>query len=97
MIWRIESAIFFDAGNIWNLKADEKVPNGNIDKFWFDQIAISSGFGFRLDVTYAILRVDFGFRLRNPYKSEDNDNWIPVKNYSYRNNVNPNLAIGFPF
>lgn len=97
LIWRIESAIFFDAGNIWNLKADEKVPNGNIDKFWFDQIAISSGFGFRLDVTYALLRVDFGFRLRNPYKSEDNENWIPIKNYSYRNNVNPNLAIGFPF
>ena len=97
LIWRIESAIFFDAGNIWNLKADEKVPNGNIDKFWFDQIAISSGLGFRLDVTYALLRVDFGFRLRNPYKSEDNENWIPVKNYSYRNNVNPNLAIGFPF
>ncbi len=97
LIWRIESAIFFDAGNIWNLKADEKVPNGNIDKFWFDQIAISSGFGFRLDVTYALLRVDFGFRLRNPYKSEDNANWIPLKDYSYRNNVNPNLAIGFPF
>lgn len=97
LIWRIESAIFLDAGNIWNLKADDKVPNGNIDKFWFDQIAVSSGLGFRLDVTYALLRVDFGFRLRNPYKNEDNENWIPIKNYSYRNNVNPNLAIGFPF
>lgn len=97
LIWRIESAIFFDAGNIWNLKPDIAVPNGNIDKFWFDQIAISSGLGFRLDVTYALLRVDFGFRLRNPYKDEVNENWIPIKNYSYSNNVNPNLAIGFPF
>jgi outer membrane protein insertion porin family len=97
LIWRIESAVFFDAGNIWNLKADSKVPNGNIDKYWFDEIAISSGLGFRLDVTYAILRVDFGFRLRNPYKDELNNNWIPISNYSYRNNVNPNLALGFPF
>jgi outer membrane protein insertion porin family len=97
LIWRIESAIFFDAGNIWNLKPDEKVPNGNIDKFWFDQIAISSGLGFRLDVTYALLRLDFGFRLRNPYKDEANQNWIPFKNYSYSNNINPNLALGFPF
>ena len=97
LIWRIESAIFFDAGNIWNLKPDAAVPNGNFDKYWFDQIAISSGLGFRLDVTYAVLRVDFGFRLRNPYKDELNDNWIPVENYSFRRNVNPNLAIGFPF
>ncbi len=96
-IWRIESAVFFDAGNVWNLKADPKVPNGNIDKFWFDQIAISSGVGLRLDVTYAILRLDFGFRLRNPYKDESNQNWIPWKNYFSNNNVNPNFALGFPF
>jgi outer membrane protein insertion porin family len=97
VFWRVESAVFFDAGNVWNLKADPKVPNGNIDKFWFDQIAISSGIGLRLDVTYAVLRLDFGFRLRNPYKDELNNNWIPWDNYFSNNNVNPNFALGFPF
>jgi outer membrane protein insertion porin family len=97
VFWRIESAVFFDAGNVWNLKADPKVPNGNIDKFWFDQIAISSGVGLRLDVTYAVLRLDFGFRLRNPYKDDLNNNWIPLDNYFSNNNVNPNFALGFPF
>jgi outer membrane protein insertion porin family len=97
LIWRIESAVFFDAGNVWNLKADPKVPNGNIDKFWFGQIAISSGIGLRLDVTYALIRLDFGFRLRNPYKDEFNNNWIPWTNYFSNNNVNPNFALGFPF
>jgi outer membrane protein insertion porin family len=97
LIWRIESAVFFDAGNVWNLKADPKVPNGNIDKFWFDQIAISSGIGLRLDVTYALIRLDFGFRLRNPYKDELNNNWIPLDNYFSNNNINPNFALGFPF
>ncbi len=96
-IWRIESALFFDAGNVWNLKADPKVPKGNIDKFWFDQIAISSGFGLRLDVTYALIRLDFGFRLRNPYKDELNNNWIPWDNYFSNGNINPNFALGFPF
>jgi outer membrane protein insertion porin family len=97
LVWRIESAVFFDAGNIWNLKADPNVPNGNIDKFWFDQIAISSGIGLRLDVTYALIRLDFGLRLRNPYKDEFNNNWIPVNNYFSNGNINPNFALGFPF
>ncbi len=97
LVWRIESAVFFDAGNIWNLKADPNVPNGNFDKFWFDQIAISSGVGLRLDATYALIRLDFGFRLRNPYKDEFNHNWIPWNNYFSNNNINPNFALGFPF
>jgi outer membrane protein insertion porin family len=97
LVWRFESAVFFDAGNVWNLKADPKVPNGNIDKFWFDQIAISSGVGLRLDVTYALIRLDFGFRLRNPYKDELNNNWISLDNYFSNGNINPNFALGFPF
>ena len=93
---RFNTAILFDAGNIWNIKKDDKLPNGNIDKFWFDQIAISSGIGLRLDVTYATIRLDFGFKLREPYPTNGN-NWIPVSDYSWKRNVNPNFAIGLPF
>jgi outer membrane protein insertion porin family len=96
LFWRFNSAILFDAGNIWNIKKDEKLPNGNIDKFWFDQIAISSGIGLRLDVTYATIRLDFGVKLREPYKINGN-NWIPLDEYSWKRNVNPNFAIGLPF
>lgn len=96
LFWRFNTAILFDAGNIWNIKKDSKLPNGNIDKFWFDQIAISSGIGLRLDVTYATIRLDFGFKLREPYEANGN-NWIPVNEYSWKRNVNPNFAIGLPF
>ncbi len=96
LFWRFNGAFLFDAGNIWNIKKDENLPNGNIDKFWFDQIAISSGIGLRLDVTYATVRVDFGFKLREPYETKG-VNWIPVNEYSWKRNVNPNFAIGFPF
>ena len=96
LFWRLKSAIFLDAGNVWTLKADEKLPDGNIDKFWFDQIAVSTGLGMRLDVTYALIRLDFGFRLRNPY-STNGRNWIPVDEYGWRNNVNLNFALGLPF
>ena len=96
LFWRFNTAILLDAGNIWNIKKDETLPNGNIDKFWFDQIAISSGIGLRLDVTYATIRLDFGFKLREPYKT-NGSNWISVNEYSWKRNVNPNFAIGLPF
>jgi outer membrane protein insertion porin family len=86
----------FDAGNIWNLKKDDKLPNGNIDKYWIDQIAISSGIGLRLDVEYATIRLDFGFKLREPFE-RNGKNWIPREDYSWKRNVNPNFALGFPF
>lgn len=96
LFWRLYSAILFDAGNIWNLKKDEKLPNGNFDKYWIDQIAISSGIGLRLDVDYATIRLDFGFKLREPFE-RNGVNWIPREEYSWKRNVNPNFALGFPF
>ena len=90
-----KGAIFLDAGNVWAIKSDD--AETVFSKFWYDQMAISSGFGLRIDVKYALIRLDFGFKLRNPYKDENNNNWIPVSNYSWKNNVNINFALGMPF
>jgi outer membrane protein insertion porin family len=93
--WIFKSAIFLDAGNIWALKSTD--PDANIGKFWYDQIAISSGVGIRVDVKYALIRLDLGFKLRNPYQDENKRNWIPVNDYTWKNNVNLNFALGLPF
>jgi outer membrane protein insertion porin family len=93
--WIFNSAIFLDAGNIWALKSTD--ADANFGKFWYDQIAISSGIGLRVDVKYALIRLDLGFKLRNPYQDEKKRNWIPVDDYSWRNNVNLNFALGLPF
>ena len=98
LFWRFNSAVFFDAGNIWNLKKDEKLPNGNFDKFWANQIAISSGLGLRVDASFATIRFDLGFKLREAYSSQTTgNNWISLNDYSWKRNVNPNFALGFPF
>ena len=96
LVWIIESAIFLDAGNVWNLKKNDQTPDAELTKYWFDQVAISSGLGLRFNLTYFLVRVDFGFRLRQPYKVGDS-NWIPLSSYSYKNNVNLNFALGLPF
>jgi outer membrane protein insertion porin family len=93
--WIFKSAIFLDAGNIWALKSTDS--DANFGKFWYNQIAISSGIGLRVDVKYALIRLDLGFKLRNPYQDILKRNWIPVSDYSWKNNVNLNFALGLPF
>jgi outer membrane protein insertion porin family len=93
--WIFKSAIFLDAGNIWALKSED--DNANFGKFWYNQIAVSSGIGLRVDVKYALIRLDLGFKLRNPYQDVLKRNWIPVNDYSWKNNVNLNFALGLPF
>jgi outer membrane protein insertion porin family len=93
--WVFKSAIFLDGGNIWALNSPD--PDANFGKFWYDQIAISSGLGLRVDVKYALIRLDFGFKLRNAYKDELKRNMIQLSDYSWKNNVNLNFALGLPF
>jgi outer membrane protein insertion porin family len=92
VFWRIESAIFLDAGNIWNLK--KTVAGSKISKFWYDQLAIGTGIGLRLDVTYALIRLDFGYKLHTPYGTENR--WIGFSKPQW-SNFNPNFALGLPF
>ncbi len=82
IFWRLNGALFLDAGNVWTIRDDPSRPgsqflfsertdqteyvNGRYDPFW-KQIALGSGFGLRFDFTYFILRADLGVRLRYPY------------------------------
>ncbi len=51
------TAIFFDYGNTWI----------GYKKFRFDEIALSPGFGFRYYSSVAPFRLDFAFKLYDPY------------------------------
>lgn len=48
---------FVDFGNVWP----------GYQKFRFDEIAIAAGFGFRYYTTFAPFRLDFGFKMYDPY------------------------------
>lgn len=66
--WQL--ALFADAGNIWNGPRS----NFNEGKFRFDnfyqQVALGSGFGIRLDWEYVIFRVDVAYRVHDPASDE---------------------------
>lgn len=94
VFWRFESALFLDAGNVWNLKETER--GTKISKFWYDEMAIGTGLGLRLDVTYALIRLDFGYKMRQPFSINNESKWIGITNPRWRN-FNPNFALGLPF
>lgn len=64
---RLSGAIFTDAGNVWLLNPDPYRPGGEIrwDKIARDSY-LTAGVGLRLDVTFLILRVDYGAILYAP-------------------------------
>lgn len=90
----LHSAIFIDAGNIWNVLdnvTNEKAVFEGINSL--KNIAIGSGFGLRYDFNFFVLRTDFGFKTYNPSKSE-NEKWF--KDMRFDKSV-LNIGINYPF
>ncbi|MEK6481066.1 BamA/TamA family outer membrane protein [Catalinimonas sp. 4WD22] len=89
-------ALFLDAGNIWLLNYDPARPGGQFrwNRF-LDEMAIGTGVGFRLDIDFFVLRLDFGYALKQPYRPKG-DRWI-----FGADNFDPSyflhFAIGYPF
>lgn len=97
MFWIIEGALFLDAGNIWELpkSAGNEKPAFHFDTF-HEGIAVGSGFGTRFDLSFFILRLDFGVKLRDPSRSQ-NERWLPGnKRYKF-SDFTVNFGISYPF
>ena len=102
VIWKMEGALFLDAGNIWLLKGAGDYPETGfkIDTFYED-IAIGVGFGFRFDLSFVLLRTDFGFKLRDPsiYDVENLDatKWTFKSPHREFWDFTFQFGIGYPF
>jgi len=97
-----KGALFVDAGNVWLQKSN---PSNLGSPFYFskfiDQMAVGTGVGLRVDVSFFILRFDLAFPLRKPWLDE-NKRWvmnqIDFGSSAWRkDNLVLNVAIGYPF
>ncbi|HET8574082.1 MAG TPA: BamA/TamA family outer membrane protein [Edaphocola sp.] len=99
----INGAVFADAGNIWLAHRDPSLPGADF-KFdhLYQDIALSSGAGLRLDLGgFLVVRLDWAIPLKAPYIM-DNHGWVVDKIHLSdagwrRENMNLNVAIGYPF
>lgn len=98
----LKGAVFFDVGNVWLVRKNAALSGGEFRTSTFlNELAIGSGLGLRVDVSFFVLRLDLGIPLRKPYLPE-NERWvadnIQFGNSSWRkNNLVWNIAIGYPF
>ena len=109
----LNGALFVDAGNVWNLREDTtrcgsqfswgRKPCGPenvvVEPFW-KQMAIGAGFGLRMDFSYFILRVDFGYKVRYPHRRPETGSFWAIQNLSevriFRD-ANVNFGLGYSF
>ncbi|HET6244430.1 MAG: BamA/TamA family outer membrane protein [Bacteroidetes bacterium] len=98
----LRGAVFLDAGNVWTFRENPNTPGGqfNFNKF-YNEIAIGTGFGFRADVEFFVLRLDLGIPLREPFQPIDNRWVIHLIDFGSpqyrRQSLVLNIAIGYPF
>ena len=98
-----DGAIFADAGNIWQLYyTDDLTKSGVFDfKRFYKEIAVGTGFGLRLDLSYFVFRIDLGVPILDPRQPEQG-RWVfkntnPLSSKWRRNNLTLNLGFGYPF
>lgn len=111
LFWKLEGAMFVDAGNVWMLKDDATRPGAAFHfNSFLDDIAIGTGFGARFDFSFVLIRLDFGFKLRDPSIQPDNSlpyndepYYLTGSKWTFRNpdvnfwDVSFQFGIGYPF
>ena len=98
----LKGALFMDAGNVW-LHQASATNTGTPFVFsgFMNELAVGTGFGLRIDVSFFILRFDLGVPIRKPWL-EDGHRWVinelAFGSSSWRkDNLILNIAIGYPF
>ena len=89
-------ATFFDVGNVWFLRenAGEYSPDAVFHiRDFYKQLGFNTGIGIRLDIKFAVLRLDWGIQLHNP-GNPAGERWI--HNFKWKNTA-LNFGVGYPF
>lgn len=96
LFWKIHSAVFLDAGNVWTLRSYDEQPDGELvlSTFWRD-IAFSYGVGLRFEFDLFVFRLDGGMKAVNPaYKGKEK---LPLLHPDFGRDFALHFAIGYPF
>lgn len=91
----LKGALFTDFGNIWDINNSQFIDDDAMFNNFSSlaDIAVGSGFGMRYDFKFLIARLDWAFKVREPYLTSSNK-WL--QNFDVSNSV-LNIGINYPF
>lgn len=102
LIGFINYAFFIDAGNVWSLRSNDKeTAQFNFSNF-YEELAVGTGVGLRLDFSFLILRLDVGIKAWDPARPVG-QRWVLNRaafGGPYGIDKEPviyNIGIGYPF
>lgn len=98
LFWKVEAATFVDVGNIWTLQKNTSSGSSLAmfsEKTLFEGLVAGWGMGIRVDLSFILLRLDFGMQLYDP--SEDlGSRWIRPSQWLKGANA-VHFGVGYPF
>ena len=96
MFWKVEGAVFVDAGNIWTLQEHDKEAEKSLFKWntFGESIAANWGLGLRLNFGFLLVRVDMGMKIHDPARDQK---WVNPGQWLRRDNYALHFGVGYPF
>jgi outer membrane protein assembly factor BamA len=100
---KVLSALYVDAGNIWDrhvlidspniTKEADQGSDFRFDRF-YKELAVDAGTGLRFDFDWFIIRFDWAYKIKDPQRSDHSDRWfydMQLLKGQFQ------LGIGYPF
>ena len=89
LFWKLEGALFAEAGNVWRMDA--------LSGPFLKSIAADWGAGIRVNLDFILLRLDFGVKMHEPSRPEGS-RWIgPSQLFKGGDNHAIHFGVGYPF
>lgn len=97
VFWKIDGALFVDVGNVWNFKDESGTGEGSFrfDDF-YNSLAADWGTGIRFDLDFILLRVDVGFKVRDPSLEQDL-RLLGPRDWFAKDGFAIHFGVGYPF
>ncbi|MBN2215456.1 MAG: BamA/TamA family outer membrane protein [Bacteroidales bacterium] len=98
LFWKLEGALFMDAGNIWDIYYQESRADAFFkwDRFLTD-FAIGTGFGTRFDFSIFLLRIDIAMKMRDPLAPAGERLILTSRKLTFSDDFTVQFGIGYPF
>ncbi len=96
VVGNLNGAVFLDSGGIWLIRGDDNRPGGQLKKGrFFKDLATGTGAGVRYDLSFLVIRLDFGIALHIPYDT-GKSGYYNIRSFKDEG-YGWHLAVGYPF